>query len=485
MSAEQMDTDRPATPDEILDALLARYAWWPAGHGHVIDMQNPAAPSASMAAFRNTWIAASWTEGKKRVNPADAWAASPERAIIAGLVFDPTTDARLVEREEGTLVNLFKGLPHTDGEADPEAVSLWQAFLEHLLPDQREREWFEMWLAAKVQKPWVPNAAVLMIHEAGGAGRGTLFEMAEAVLGERHVHNASSAELLGGGGQGQYTSWIESQLMITSDEVLAGGDSDGAMAWKRREAYERLKQLVDPRARKISIIRKSLPNGEATVYASFLLSTNNLNALPLGPTDRRFAVLMNGEPLVQAPDLMARLAPWRCEGGGFSEAFGRALFRHLRGLEVDWDAVREAPRWTEGRARMLAANGGDADELLQQVLDSLHGNFVLNDDLRDKMRTALDSAGLGAEFPKQWRRAQDILSRPNQTGWRRLPGSRPHVQPTQPRARRCTVYYRETVSPQIWHDTPLEDRPALWGQASRTGAAVALVESLESRRPKD
>ena len=477
MATETQDT-RPPTPDEILDGLLERFAWWPAGQGHVIDMANPQAPTMSFATMANTWAFASWLQGKTKINPAHAWRDDQKRAHVAGLRFDPTTPDCIVEHDGQDFVNLYRGLPHGDGAADPEAVEVFEDFLTHLLPDRRERDWFRMWLGAKMQKPHIPNSAVLMVHDKGGAGRGTLFDMLESAMGAQHVKNASATEILGGGSQGQYTSWIENKLLVTCDEVLAGGDSDGAVQWKRREAYEKLKSLVDTRSRTISIIRKGIPNGEATVYASFLLATNHMNALPLMPNDRRFTVLLNGLPLIENPDLMARLEPWRSESGGWSAAFGRAVFRHLRGVAVDWAAVREAMKDTEGRARMLAANGGDTEEMLEQVLLDLPGDYVLAEHLRERLLAAMRDTGLEGEFPKVWRRAQDILAGQNDMGWRRIPGRNQNVQPQKPKQKKAVVFYRESVGIQPWLDAPLEERPALWQGATRKGVNLAVVKKL-------
>jgi hypothetical protein len=483
------EEQKAAMPDDILDIMLDTYALWPSGSGYVINMHEPDAQPMTMSALKTAVRPWAWAEGKRRVNPADAWADDHRRVHVAGIRFDPTTTARIVEHDGRRYVNSYTGIPHKPGEADPDAVEVFTEFLAHLVPNERERDWFTQWLAAKVQRPWTTNSAVLMVHEEGGAGRGTLFDMLKAVFGRANVSAVTNTELMGSGGQGQYTAWLADSLLVLCDEVLADGGSDGAMAWKRRQAYEKLKAVADTRAREAKIIRKHLPNVTQMVYTSFLLATNNPNAIPLAAQDRRFTVILNGDTLVSNPDLMERLKPWRGQTG-FKEAFGQAVFRHLLTVDVDFDLVREALRDTEGRAEMLAANEGDAEDLLCAALDGLTGDYVVFSDMRDCVAAAAKQAGLEGEFPKLWRRAQDILSGPNTVGWRRMGGPKQNVQPTTDgagnnTARRAVMLYRESVGIQPWMQATLHERPALWRHATaavRAGAAVTEIAKKQRAR---
>jgi hypothetical protein len=343
----------------------------------------------------------------------------------------------------------------------------------------------ETWLAAKVQKPWVPNCAVVLVAETHGTGRGTLFDMLSAVLGDRHVRPVSSTELMGGSGQGQYTDWLADSVLITCDELLAGDDSGGTMTWKRREVYERLKTLVDPRSRKIRIVRKGLPSYDTEVFASFLMATNNPNALPLAVQDRRFAIGKNTEVKLENADggrLLASLREWRREEGGFSEDFGGAVFARLSGLVVDWDAVRDAPTWMVGRAEMLAANEGDLEEVVGGVLADVPGDFILNEHLRARIKLALEAGGLLGEVKNWWVRTQDILARHNSTGWRRM-AQRQDTVPRSSGRKFVTVYYREDgAGEEDWAAAALEDRPALWKRGGDLNDKLSRLENKMRER---
>lgn len=461
---------------EILRVLHETYAYWAAGPGFVVDIRRGPEDAMSIGSFRNLLLPLSWKEKKSQrknaalevVNPADLWLQSAARLDVDGYRFLPMHRERTVEKDGRHFVNIWERpafwdmTEPEDEEESAAALDTFQMFLTHLIPDTRERDWFTMWLAAKVQKPWLPNCGVVMVAERQGTGRGTLFDIVRGIFGARHVKSVAAVQLIGGGSQSQYTDWLESALFVTCDEVLAGDDSGGAMTWKRREVYERLKALIDPRARSTAIVRKGLPNNEAEVHASYLLATNNRNALPLAHDDRRIAVITNADQmLVTRPDIMQALEIWRADVG-FSAGLCASLFRWLRSRPVQWDQVREAPAWMTGRALMLGANEGEVEGVLENVLNGLAGDFILAHHLRERMARALEASGMLGEVKGWWSRTNDLLGHINRMGWRKMD----HRQRYLPRAvthNVAVLFYRDLEgATERWEATPLEDRESLW-----------------------
>jgi hypothetical protein len=497
-AAEAAEQEAVDAREFVVRHLLDRFAYWSDGSGYVVDIGGGPEKAMSMSSFRNLMLPWSWKQKRSKranaaedtINPADVWLCHPERKVVGGYRFVPVSRERLVEVRGETFVNIWER-PRwwDDGEAvegDGEAVQAFQKFLAHLIPDERERDWFVMWLAAKVQRPWIPNCGVLMVAERQGSGRGTLFDMLGVVFGQRHVKPVSAVQLIGGGSQSQYTDWLESALLVTCDEVLAGDDAGGAMAWKRREVYERLKALVDPRGRWGSIVRKGLPNYETEIYASYLLATNNPNALPLSVDDRRFAVVTNTtRKLVWDEELMALLDPWRCDLRKFSDAFGAGVFGWLAGVTVDWSGVRESPTWMAGREAMLDANESDLDAALDSVLRRIDGDYVLGHHLRERLGRALEAGGMLGEVKGWWNKAQDVLSRPNRMGWRKMQGRhRFDVASAQGSMTVATVFYREDgAGVDAWMNTPPAARRALWegGEAGAKSSGRKVAEKLAER----
>lgn len=423
----------------------------------------------SISSFRTKMRPLAWEEvgprgGVKEINPAEEWEKHPYRADVAGYRFLPRSRDRAVVDGDLVYLNTWERPDWWDRDiavSGAGAVTFFQ-FLEHLIPSDDERKWFIGWLAAKVQKPWLPNCGVVMVAERQGTGRGTLFDMLGCVLGRRHVKNVSAVQLIGGGSQSQYTDWLEESLVVTCDEVLAGDDTGGAMAWKRREVYERLKAMVDPRPRVVPIVRKGLPNYQTEVYASFLLATNNVNALPLSPDDRRIAVITNtGVPLVEHGDFLERLNVWRSDEG-FTDEFCASVFAALRQVNVDWASVRESPRWMLGRARMLEANETDLDGVLENILEGLDGDFILGHHLRERVGRSLEANGLLGDVKHWWSKTQDVLSRMNRLGWRRMDGRHKYA-PKDMTSNVSVVFYREKgAGPGAWLAASRDERVKLW-----------------------
>ena len=471
--------------EDVVEALLHDVAFCPSEQRCVIPIDGGSERAMSLANFRV--LMQPWSVevrgprgGSQQINPASLWVADPRRLVVNGYRFRPDVPARLVEESGETFVNLYRDLPWPTISVDDEvnAASAFEALLGHLVPDQAERDWFRMWLASKVQRPQAANCGVLMIADQQGTGRGTLFDMMRVAVGKPYYRSISSIELLGAGGQGAYTDWAAQSLLVTVEEVMAGADSGGSMGWKRREAYERIKQLVDPRQRVMEIRRKGLQNYSQEVFFSLLLATNHLDALPLDRNDRRIAVLI--QPNVRfedVPALKALVDPWRASGA-FGDDFGAALRAYLSGVAVDFDALRIAPELSGGREVMRDNNEGDLEDILRAVLNKTPGDFILNRDLKRRMQNAITAEGDGDHLKNWWVKTQDILKRSNGFGWRAMQVRQKYTA-TDGSLLRATVYYREAAGVAAWEAATWGDRLSLLAPAAdvnhlMTAAAEAL-----------
>ena len=97
--------------------------------------------------------------------------------------------------EDGyAIFNRYRPPAHPTGGGELEA---FEEFFAHLVPDATERTWLWHWLAHKARRPWVPMVAVIMVAEAFGSGRGTLFDILELLFGKTYVVPCAFAELTG------------------------------------------------------------------------------------------------------------------------------------------------------------------------------------------------------------------------------------------------------------------------------------------------
>lgn len=485
-------TDMRNQMEQVVDALLDEYAYLPSETRCVVPMSSGASGAMSLSNFRVLHQSHAVTVrgprgGSEVVHPAALWASDPRRVDVSGYRFRPDVPDRIIDEDGERYVNLYRPLPWVAISAADVAAAAgaFEALLSHLVPHDGERDWFRMWLASKVQRPQAANCGVLMIADQQGTGRGTLFDMMRVAVGRPYYRSISSVELLGAGGQGAYTDWAAQSLLVTVEEVMAGADSGGNMGWKRREAYERVKQLVDPRQRVMEIRRKGMQNYSQEVYFSLLMATNHLDALPLDRNDRRIAVII--QPDVRFEDvaeLKALVDPLR-SSGSFGSEFGTALRDHLLTVAVDFNALRIAPELSGGREAMRDNNEGDLEDTLRATLMRMPGDYVLNGDLKRRMQIAITAEGEGDHMKNWWVKTQGILKRANGFGWRAMQVRQKYVS-ADGSTLRGVIYYREAAGLDAWAEASMEDRglrlltPASDISRRLTAAAEALRDGRMS-----
>jgi hypothetical protein len=304
--------------------------------------------------------------GRKTVNPLTAWAASRKRWEVAGVRFMP--DAPSIFGEEGRQwLNLWRESEVDAQLIDPEAMTAWFKLMNHLIPDEREREWFERFIAHKLVNPRFRGAAVLMVAASvQGAGRSTLMAILYDVFGG-YAASISSAHLFD---SNQRNGWMERALWAFGNEVrFSTKYSD------RVQAYERLKDLIDPAQSRVRLDEKYQRPREATIFTTFLLATNRHDALPLSVDDRRVFVITNGGAM--PAELKDELyGQWFVEGKP-APALVHTLRAYLRarGEEVlaqgDTADLVDAPKWSSGRDEMIEAGESDVDAVFRQAIERI------------------------------------------------------------------------------------------------------------------
>ena len=476
--------------DAVVEVLLSEYVFIPSEHRCVSSLSGGPSSAMTLGNFR-TMMQPHAVEvtgprgGTQNINPASLWASDPRRIDVAGFRFRPDVSERLVHEDGKVFANIYADLPWPDVSDDDvaDAGRAFEALLEHLVPDPDACGWFRMWLASKVQRPQAANCGVLLIAQQQGTGRGTLMDMMQAAVGKPYYQSISSTELLGQGGQGTYTEWMAQALLVTVEEVMAGGDSGANMGWKRREAYERIKQLVDPRQRTSRIRQKGVQNYSQDVFFSLLMATNHMDALPLDENDRRIAALVQPDVRFEdVPALKALINPWRASGA-FDQVFGAALRHHLAGVAVDFDALRIAPDLGGGRELMRQANEGDLEDILRQVLERVPSDYILNRDLKRRMQNAVTAEGEGDHLKNWWVRVQDILKRPNAFGWMAMPVRQKYAE-AGGAVNRGTIYCRKADgAADAWAAATWSERSAMLAPAADVNHMMtAAAQALRDKR---
>lgn len=272
------------------DDLVAQYAFCPSRSRQVVPLVTDDA-NAGMTFDNFKKDHARWNIDKK--NPADVWLHRVDRLSVAGLQMRPDRKRPTFSDRGETFVNTYRPPDHSAPGGD---ATMAFRYFEHLLPTEAEREWFLDWLAHKMRKPEIPGAGVIMVaHGTQGTGRGTLGNrLLPALFGERYVAKPDMSDLTDKSGQGQYNDFVADALVVVVDETDTNEAAGRSRYGKRKDAYRALQKLVEPAPRYLRVKRKYGSAGDEMTNASYIIATNDRDAVALDPDDRRFAVLTNG-----------------------------------------------------------------------------------------------------------------------------------------------------------------------------------------------
>lgn len=299
-------------------------------------------------------------EGKpKLIGMTSLWAVSPSRVVVAGSTYDPSTTARIVDRKGENFVNLFSIPEWGHGPIDQKDVDTFTQYLEYLIPEQQDRDYFLMWLAAKCQDMSFRGAAIVMVANKQGVGRSTLADMIKTLLGATNVADVPFGEMIG---DNQFNEWQEKPFIV-SEETLSADPS------KFYNNYERLKTLVDPRSRGITINPKFGMKREVQAHGTYLFLTNHVNALAMPAEDRRFYV-MNNALTPAAPAVFTALNKWlnKDDEDGMP-SWGRSVYRWLQNYTVSIEELTAPPPVTQAKSDMAGASLSDIDFAVIKLLE--------------------------------------------------------------------------------------------------------------------
>jgi hypothetical protein len=326
-------------------------------------IKNSANPQQiSMSGMRNTHPRQNLValpDGKlKAVSEFSRWLTSESRVTVMGVTFSPSNPARIVEAMNGDLlINQYAPPAWGSGGFDDTEVEVFKQFLEYLIPDKFEREYFTDWLAAKVQDMGFRGAAIVMVAQRQGIGRSTLADMIGTLLGEVNTRNEPFEKVVG---ETQYNDWLEAPFVV-SDETLNTG---GLNSYK---TYEKLKELIDPRPKMVTINPKYGKQRRTMVHSSFLFLSNHSNALSMSEDDRRFFVISNPH-VPESGEYFIKLNDWldRTDPNG-QPTWAPHVYRWLLERKVDMAALLAPPVSTTGKAAMIEESRSDIDAVSKEI----------------------------------------------------------------------------------------------------------------------
>lgn len=334
--------------------------------------------------------------GIKVARLSDLWMQHPDRFNVASVSMRPDRPWPLYREDNLDHVNTYRPvyLP-TDGDAAPGFD-----FIARLLPDADERQYFLRWLACKVNNPAIRGPAIVMVaHDTYGTGRGTLVRLLAQMFSDDLVSTVDFKTLSGQTYQSQYNEWLVDNLIVAVNE--AQEDVANLSKWKaRNNAYEHLKDIIDPGETKLLVRRKGAKNTQGRSFASILVMTNHADALVIPKTDRRIAILTNGPS--PGPDFFEEINAWLKHPGNIG-----AFVAELRRTEMGDYNPYAPPPMTLGKLEMVEAGESELDRALAYVLAQFNNTLVVKEQVIMCIEDYL--ADNNVDAPDDWDRMVDKM----------------------------------------------------------------------------
>ena len=272
---------------EQLEALADQFCVW-YRQGMMIDLdlveKGLETPWMSREQLANSLGGKAIIIGDKKKRIADMLWDIPIIERVYGLTFNPATLDRIVDTDQGKMVNQWRGWAT---EACPQAVvdSQVQPFLDYIyevIADNNEiiYKWVLAWLADIFQNPASKCKTALVLVGKPGAGKSFLGEhLIGAIIGEQHEAAISDvAEITT-----RFNTSLDNKIFVRCEEAVHAWQKD--MASKLKSIITDNFYYVEPK--NVNKIRK--PNHMRFVFTS----NEKTQALLIDPdpTERRYTVL--------------------------------------------------------------------------------------------------------------------------------------------------------------------------------------------------
>jgi hypothetical protein len=259
------------------------------------------------------------------------------------------------------------------GDADGQAVvDLFLGHLNNLIPSERERRIVLNFMAYVYQNPGKRVRWALLMHGIEGAGKTYCFTVMQRLYG----HNAKTVGTTAI--NSEFTGWAANALLINIDEIRIAGTNKYAI-------LDKMKPMISDDT--ISVIFKGKDERSVPNFASYMMSTNHADAIPVSDNDRRYCVITTR--YTRKEELLAHLGGPEATAEYFRKLFAEtarradAIGRFLLGWKVDagFDPEGRAPE-TDGLSSMRSLNVSEERDDLEAAIED-YSSPIISRDLLD------------------------------------------------------------------------------------------------------
>lgn len=248
----------------------------------------------------------------------------------------------------------------------PKIPEIYDKFLTHLTSGHEEsKEYILDWIANSLQSR---NFTILTAIGEEGIGKGILASVLESLHGKYNFAQCSDTVF-----KEKFNGKLQNKTLVYIDEV----------ALENNASHDRIKAVVNE---ELEIEKKGEDAITSRNYASFYITSNRMDAVRIGPEDRRYSIIQLTETKLKDTELRNLITSEILNAGNLD-----ALARYLYFRKVTYDMLK--PFRSQRFEEMLAAGLSQWEEwFLEEFLPTYKSGELI--DMGFVQKEIKDKAGL-------------------------------------------------------------------------------------------
>ena len=212
-----------------------------------------------------------------KYTPLLFWKKHPDSKVCVDFTYKPNDTKRFVNVNKKLMINVYE---KNDLQPNPKAdTDIFYALLEHVIPHEKERNYFLDWYSFPIQNPGVKirNAIILQSDEFQ-LGKGSLFDLHRDILGHNNTRKIELAEALDKG-----KNYLLNYQTVLIDEAKSSG------SWSEKaQLINTLKTIITEGSIGVRQLYKEY--SEQDTCTNYWINTNYKDAFPLPKNEVRYFV---------------------------------------------------------------------------------------------------------------------------------------------------------------------------------------------------
>ena len=212
-----------------------------------------------------------------KYTPLLFWKKHPDSKVCVDFTYKPNDQKRFVHVNKKLMINVYE---KNDLEPNKNAdTDIFYALLKHIIPHEKERNYFLDWYAFPIQNPGVKiRNAIIMQSDEFQLGKGSLFDLHRDILGHNNTRKIELAEALDKG-----KNYLLNYQTVLVDEAKSSG------SWSEKaQLINTLKTIITEGS--IGVRQLYREYTEQDTCTNYWINTNYKDAFPLPKNEVRYWV---------------------------------------------------------------------------------------------------------------------------------------------------------------------------------------------------